>query len=435
MILKRIQLGMIHAAVAMTLVPINSTLNRVMIKELELSALLVAILASLPYVFSPIQMLIGSYSDRHPILGLRRTPYIFLGLVLCVVGVIVTPQVAFVLAENWWLGLWLGVLAFGAWGMGYNFASVSYMALASELSGEKGRSRTITVMFFIMIVSMILTSLGMGRLMDPYTPEVLQSTFQIVGVIALSIGIIGLLGLEKRVPHTNISTSAGHFTIRQIFRSIMDNDQARTFFVYLWLLLIALLGQDVLLEPFGAEAFRMSVRTTTQLTSIWGGCMLLTLTLGGILDGRIPKRTLAQAGNVGALLGFVLIAASGMLGLVQVFYFGVVMLGLGTGLSTVANLSLMLDMTTPANVGLFIGAWGVSNALSRLSGSVMAGSIRDVVTYLSQDAVLGYVIVFIIEIALMGVSVGLLRRIDPIAFLKKAGKITYTEKVAIAMDN
>jgi len=435
MLLKRIQLGMIHAAVAMTLVPINSTLNRVMIKELELSALLVAILASLPYVFSPIQMLIGSYSDRHPILGLRRTPYIFLGLVLCVVGVIVTPQVAFVLAENWGLGLWLGVLAFGAWGMGYNFASVSYMALASELSGEKGRSRTITVMFFIMIVSMILTSLGMGRLMDPYTPEILQSTFLIVGLLALLIGIIGLLGLEKRVPNTTFSASAGHFTIRQIFRSIMDNDQAKTFFVYLWLLLIALLGQDVLLEPFGAEAFRMSVRTTTQLTSIWGGCMLLTLTVGGILDGRIPKRTLAQVGNIGALLGFVLIAASGIFGLVQVFYLGVVMLGLGTGLSTVANLSLMLDMTTPSNVGLFIGAWGFSNALSRLSGSVMAGSIRDMVTYLSQDAVLGYLIVFVIEIALMGVSVGLLRLIDPVAFLKNAGKIKYTEKVALAMDN
>ena len=435
MLLKRIQLGMIHAAVAMTLVPINSTLNRVMIKELELSALLVAILASLPYVFSPIQMLIGSYSDRHPILGLRRTPYIFLGLVLCVVGVIVTPQVAFVLADNWWLGLGLGVLAFGAWGMGYNFASVSYLALASEISGEKGRSRTITVMFFIMIVSMILTSLGMGHLMDPYSPAILQTTFQLVGVIALSIGIIGLLGLEKRVPNTKINSPGEHFTIRHIFHSIMDNDQAKIFFVYLWLLLIALLGQDVLLEPFGAEAFNMSVRTTTQLTSIWGGCMLLTLTVGGILDGRFPKRTLAQAGNLGALLGFILIASSGMFGLVHVFYLGVVMLGLGTGLSTVANLSLMLDMTTPANVGLFIGAWGVSNSLSRLSGSVMAGSVRDAVTYLSQDAVLGYVIVFIIEIALMGVSVWLLRRIDPVAFLKKAGNISYTEKVAMALDN
>ena len=436
MLIKRIQLGMIHAAVAMTLVPINSTLNRIMIKELGLSALLVAILASLPYLFSPIQMLIGSYSDHHPIFGLRRTPYIFLGLVLCVLGVIVTPQVAFLLVEEWWLGLGLGVLAFGAWGMGYNFASVSYMSLASELSGPKNRSKTITVMFFIMIVSMILTSLGMGRLMDPYSPAVLNSTFKLVGLIALLVGMIGLVGLEKRIQKKDFTSSGEHyFKGRQIFQKVVENDQAKIFFVYLWLLLIALLGQDVLLEPFGAEAFKMSVSLTTQLTSIWGACMLLALTLGGILEGRVPKRILAQIGNIGALLGFILIAASGVIGLIQVFYIGVVMLGLGTGLSTVANLSLMLDMTTPANVGLFIGAWGVSNALSRLSGAVLAGSIRDVVTYFSQNTVFGYVIVFFLEIVLMIVSIWLLRRIDPVAFHKKAGKTDYSEKIALAMDN
>ena len=80
MLIKRIQLGLLHTAVAMTLVPINSTLNRVMIKELALSAFLVAVLASLPYLFSPIQVAIGAFSDRHPIFGWRRSPYIFLGL-------------------------------------------------------------------------------------------------------------------------------------------------------------------------------------------------------------------------------------------------------------------------------------------------------------------------------------------------------------------
>lgn len=42
MMVKRLQLGLIHVAVAMTLVPINSTLNRVMNKELAISAKLVA---------------------------------------------------------------------------------------------------------------------------------------------------------------------------------------------------------------------------------------------------------------------------------------------------------------------------------------------------------------------------------------------------------
>jgi BCD family chlorophyll transporter-like MFS transporter len=104
-------------AMAMTLAPINSTLNRVMIKEFGLPATLVALLASLPDLFSPLQVAIGSFSDRHPVLGLRRTPYIVLGLFLCVAGVMLAPQAAFLLAENFWAGLALAALVFGAWGM------------------------------------------------------------------------------------------------------------------------------------------------------------------------------------------------------------------------------------------------------------------------------------------------------------------------------
>src|SRR5258706_15117162 len=100
MFLKRFKLGLIHVVVAMTLVPIDSTLNRVMIKELSISATLFAILSSLPYLFAPIQVAIGSYSDRHPILGFRRTPYILVGLILCVFGLTVLPYVAFLMKDH-----------------------------------------------------------------------------------------------------------------------------------------------------------------------------------------------------------------------------------------------------------------------------------------------------------------------------------------------
>ena len=104
MLRKRIQLGLIHLAVAMTLVPINSTLNRIMIKELAISATLVAVMASLPYLVSPIQVAIGSFSDRHSLFGLHRTPYIVVGLLLCVGGVILSPQIAFILVDNFGWG-------------------------------------------------------------------------------------------------------------------------------------------------------------------------------------------------------------------------------------------------------------------------------------------------------------------------------------------
>jgi len=430
---KRFQLGLIHVAVAMTLVPINSTLNRVMIKELSISATLVAILASLPYLFSPVQVAIGSYSDRHPILGYRRTPYILTGLILCVLGVIVSPQVAFLIAKNFPLGLLAGIIAFGAWGMGYNLSAVSYLSLASELSGEKERGKTIATMWFMMIVSIIVTAIGLARMVDPYTPEAMIRAFGYVSASALMLGLLGLIKLEPRssgVP----SRASENYTVKQMTSAITANPVARTFFIYLLLLLAAILGQDVLLEPFGAEAFGMTVTQTTRITSIWGTFVLMAILVAGFLEGRVAKRTVAQVGNLGALLGFVVIVASGLMINKHIFYTGVTLLGIGTGLSTVANLSLMFDLTVPGMIGLYIGAWGFSNALSRLTGSILGGVVRDVVTQMTGVALSGYLVVFSIEALMLVLAAIMLYRIDVKAFQNKIHEPSFVEKVAIAAE-
>jgi MFS transporter, BCD family, chlorophyll transporter len=433
MFLKRFQLGLIHVAVAMTLVPINSTLNRVMIKELAISATIVAILASLPYLFSPIQVAIGSYSDRHPIFGFRRTPYILVGLILCVLGVIVSPQVAFLMAKNFPLGLLAGLFAFGAWGMGYNLSAVSYLSLASELSGEKERGKTIATMWFMMITAIIVTAIGLSRMVDPYTPEALIRAFGYVAISALILGLLGLIRLEPRSSGLP-STTSENYTIKQMTAAITGNPVARVFFIYLLLLLAAILGQDVLLEPFGAQAFGMSVRETTSITSIWGTFVLLAIIVAGFLEGRVSKRLVAQLGNTGALLGFVVIVISGIFINKNVFYTGVTLLGIGTGLSTVANLSLMFDLTVPGMVGLYIGAWGFSNALSRLTGSVLGGVVRDVVTQATGVALSGYLVVFSIEALMLLIAAFMLYRIDVNAFKKQVEEPSFSEKMAMAAE-
>jgi BCD family chlorophyll transporter-like MFS transporter len=430
MFFKRIQLGLVHVAVAMTLVPINSTLNRVMIKEFAISAALVALLAALPYLFSPIQVAIGSYSDRHPILGLRRTPYILLGLLLCVMGVVISPQAAFLLNQNLWAGLGVGILTFGAWGMGYNLASVSYLSLASELSGEKGRGKTIAIMWFMMITSIIITAIALSQMVDPYTPQALVSAFWVVGLAALGLGLVGIAGLEKRSADAN--RGQREHTWGEMFAVIRQNRQAKMFFWYLTILLAAILGQDILLEPFGAEAFGMSVKATTRITSLWGTCVLVSLLLAGLLEGRVGKRRVAQWGAWGATAGFALVVLSGISASLGTFYLGVVMLGLGTGLSTVSNLSLMMDMTTAENVGLFIGAWGMANAASRLVGTVLGGVVRDVVTQVTANPITGYIMVFGIEAAMLVISLWMLRRIDVSAFHTNAGQPAILERAAIA---
>lgn len=427
---ERLQLSLIHVAVAMTLVPINSTLNRVMIKELGISATLVALFVSLPYLFSPSQMAIGSYADRHPWWGRRRTPYILLGLLLCAGGALLSPHAAFLLVENWGVGLVLCLLAFGAWGMGYNLAAVSYLSLASELSGEKERARTIATMWFMMIVSIILTAVAVSRIVDPYSPAALIRAFWLVGVTALLLGGVGLIRLEGRFVPGDAQPSRRASWV-MLLRMIAGNRQASLFFCYLILLLAAILGQDVLLEPFGGEAFGMPVKATTRITAIWGVCVLAALLSASLLERRVGKRGVARWGAWGALSGFVFIALSGLLVRQDVFYSGVVLLGLGTGLSTVANLSLMLDMTTAGNVGLFIGAWGIADALARWMGSILGGAVRDIVTQLADNPVTGYVVVFSIEATLLLISLLLLRRIDVGAFRQQADRQSILERASL----
>jgi BCD family chlorophyll transporter-like MFS transporter len=271
-------------------------------------------------------------------------------------------------------------------------------------------------------------------MVDPYTPQALERAFWTIGMAALVLGALGLIKLEPRSTE-EATIAAESYSWRVLFGVVFENRQARLFFWYLVILLAAILGQDILLEPFGGEAFGMSVKETTRITSLWGVCVLIALIVAGLLETRVNKKTVARWGAWMALLGFILIALSGVMANQVVFYTGVASLGIGTGLATVSNLSLMLDMTTADKVGLFIGAWGMANALSRLIGTVLGGVVRDMVTQLAQTPVMGYIVVFGIEAIMLVVSLILLRYIDVGAFRQRVEeKPSIIERAAMASD-
>jgi len=165
-----------------------------------------------------------------------------------------------------------------------------------------------------------------------------------------------------------------------------------------------------------------------------GTFTLLAFILAGVLEGRVPKRILAQTGNLGALAGFLTILLSGLLHSTGTFYAGLMLLGFGTGLSTIANLSLMFDLTVPGQVGLYIGAWGFSNGLSRLTGLFLAGIVADLGTQVTGSALNGYLIVFGIEALMLVVAALLLSRIEVSAFRKRAAEPAFEDKLALASD-
>ena len=93
----------------------------------------------------------------------------------------------------------------------------------------------------------------------------------------------------------------------------------------------------------------------------------------------------------------------------------------------------MLDMTTVGNVGMFIGAWGMANAISRLLGNMLSGIVRDTVTIITHNAVLGYSIVFFIEIIMLLSSLYILRHVNIDLFKKQSEEnLSFVERAAIA---
>ena len=178
----------------------------------------------------------------------------------------------------------------------------------------------------------------------------------------------------------------------------------------------------------------MTVQETTRITSIWGTFVLLALILTGFLETRQDKHRIAAWGGWGAFLGFGLITLSGILQNQAWFYAGVLFLGVGTGVSTVTNLSLMLDMTMVGQVGLFIGAWGMANAISRLIGSILGGAGRDIISRLTGDPVLGYIVVFGVMALFMLASLVMLRKINVNEFQQRTEQSSIIERAAIAGD-
>lgn len=81
-----LRLSLFQVAVGMALVLLVSTLNRMVIVDLNVPASIVAGMLALPLLFAPFRTLIGYKSDTHvSALGLRRVPDIWKGT-LCQFG-------------------------------------------------------------------------------------------------------------------------------------------------------------------------------------------------------------------------------------------------------------------------------------------------------------------------------------------------------------
>lgn len=418
------QVALLNVAVGLAVLPLESTLNRVMITELGFSATLTALLVSLRFLTSPLRVWFGRVSDRYPLLGRRRAPYIALGMLLTAAGLAMTPHAAFAAAEGGVGALLFAVFAFGLFGFGVNMTTPLYFAAVSDQSTEAERPRIVAVMFVALGVAVVIGAALLGSAVDPYSAEKLVAAMAVLSLIVLGLSALGLVGLEKPgQPSARDDAPTSDWSV--IKRLLLDSRQARLFFGYLLLTFIAVDAQEVVLEPYAAAAFDMSAGDTTRLTAIFRTGFLVMLIAGVQVVSRLGRGAGARVGMLLAAAGLATIAATGAVEAAGAFRGGVFLLGLGAGQIAVANLSLMMDMTAEEHAGASLGAWGLAQAVGVGGGTLLGGVWRDLSAMVFGEGLAGYWSVFALEVVALIAAWPLLGRLNVARYREHASKVSF----------
>lgn len=423
------RVSLVNLSVALLTLPLGSTLNRIMITELSLPATLVALLISLGYLTSPLRIWFGRISDVRPIGGLHRTWYIVFGIGLMSVGLVCAPSIIFTIPRLGAAGILLTFFVFALMGLGVNSTTPLYFAIVSDQADETQKPRVVAAMFTVLGVGVVVGALVIGRMLEEFSPARLNQVMAGVAGIAIVLAVTGLSRLERRTSQVKPRSETG---LGEIRRLLLGSRDVRVFFVYLLLSFIAIDAQDVILEPFAAFAFGMQPGQTAALTGILRGGFLITLILGAFMVNRFQHRVTAVWGIATALIAFLMLILSGPLRETALFRIGVFTLGLGNGLLTTANLSMMMSMTRPEQAGLYLGTWGFAQAVGVGSAVLIGGVVRDLAFAATGNNLASYFTVFALEIVLLLLALPMLKQIDVARFRQTSTRLSTSEIVAAA---
>ena len=105
-----LRLSLFQVSVGLASVMLLGTLNRVMIVELSVPAMIVAIMIALPVLIAPFRALIGFRSDTYrSAIGWKRVPFIWFGSLWQMGGLAVMPFALLVLSGDQTVGpTWAG---------------------------------------------------------------------------------------------------------------------------------------------------------------------------------------------------------------------------------------------------------------------------------------------------------------------------------------
>ncbi len=179
-----LRLSLFQVSVGMATVLLLGTLNRVMIVELSVPALVVATMIALPVLIAPFRALMGFRSDTHrSALGWKRIPYLWFGSLWQMGGLAVMPFSLLVLSGQQvvgptWAGEVLAALAFLMTGLGLHMTQTAGLALASDRATDETRPRVVALLYVMFLLGMAISAIVIGWLLRDFAPFTLIRVVQ-----------------------------------------------------------------------------------------------------------------------------------------------------------------------------------------------------------------------------------------------------------------
>jgi MFS transporter, BCD family, chlorophyll transporter len=404
-----VRLGLVQTGLGAIVVLTTSTLNRVMVVELAMPAILPGALVAIHYALQVFRPAWGHGSD----LGARRTPWIVGGMAMLATGGLLASIGTAWMATHPLFGVILAVFAFGLIGAGVGAAGTSLLVLLAKRTDEKRRAAAATLVWVMMIAGFIITTGVAGQMLDPFSAFRLVVVSGCVSAAAMLLTLIGVWGIEPKerpvaaAPFPRTS-SPPDSSFRAAFMEVWSEPKARRFAIFVFVSMLAYSAQDLILEPFAGGVFGFTPGETTKLSGVQHGGTLIGMALVPLIGalvpssrGNLPAWTIG--GCVTSAVALLCLAAAAMVGPSWPLRETVFMLGVTNGAYAVAAIGSMMALVGAGGEqreGVRMGLWGAAQAFAFGIGGFLGTLASDVARYLLTSPALSYAVVFASEAGL-----------------------------------
>lgn len=392
------RLGFVQMALGAIVVLTTSTLNRLMVVELSLPAILPGLLVGLHYGIQLTRPHWGFYSDT----GGHRTRWIIGGMLALALGAFMAACALPIFPQSFAMGLAVSIVAYTLIGLGVGASGTSLLALLATTTAPHRRAAAATITWLMMIFGIAATAGTVGQFIDPYSPTLLIKIVGIVVSIATLVTCIAVWRIER----TLIAIREPDPTpFREGLKEVWSERKARNFTIFVFLSMTAYFMQELILEPYAGLVFGFTPGQSTSLSGAQNGGVFLGMLSVGILATGLKigaLRNWVMTGCVGSALALILITFLGPIGPSAPLVPAVVLLGFFNGMFAVAAIGSMMALAAQGATrreGTRMGLWGAAQAIAAGFGGLVGAGLVDVLR-LSMSDPQAFGIVFIAEAAL-----------------------------------